>query len=178
MLPARDAVVSRHPADPSSGWEIVLCERSTGVARVHRRGPSLEVTVGDLPGPATAEARPGESRWFTSVACQGQGQMTFRSVSAPPALLVGAGSVQQQPAVPGGSSVVAVAEDERVLMLSSAAFDALPSALVDVLRDLPLRVLHTDPADLLAELFADIPDGSGAVICRTASPSAPTREDR
>jgi hypothetical protein len=47
-----------------------------------------------------------------------------------------------------------------------------------VLRDLPQRVLHTDPVDLLAELFADIPDGSGAVICRTTPPSAQTLEDR
>lgn len=178
MLPTCEAVVSRHPADPGSGWDIVLCERSTGLARVRRRGGSLEVTVGDRPDPGGADPRPGESRWFTSAACGGQGRMTFRSVSAPPALHVGAGSVQLQPAVPGGSSVVALTQDERVLILSSAAFDALPTALVGVLRDLPQRVLHTDPADLLAELFADIPDGSGAVICRTTPPSAPTLEDR
>ena len=47
LLAAREGVVSRHPWDVGADWDVVLCERATGVARVHRLGPSLEVTVGD-----------------------------------------------------------------------------------------------------------------------------------
>ena len=178
LLAACEGVISRHPRDTGAEWDIVLCERATGVARVRRLGPSLEVTVGDRPAAGAATPQQGDTGWFTSAACGPAGRIRFRSCSAPPALLIGAGSARLHPAVPGGSSAATLTRDERVLMLSSTAFDALPAALVDVLRDLPLHVLHTDPADLLAELFTDIPDGSGAVIRRAAPPSRPFREDR
>jgi hypothetical protein len=51
--------------------------------------------------------------------------------------VIRAGSAQLHPAVPGASSVAALAANERVLILSSTAFDALPAALVEVLRELP-----------------------------------------
>lgn len=178
LLAAREGVISQHPCDVGTEWDVVLCERATGVARVRRLGPSLQVIVGDRPAAGAVTPREDDTRWFTSAACGEGGRITFRSCSAPPALLIGAGSARLHPAVPGGSSVAALTQDERVLMLSSTAFDALPAALVDVLRDLPLHVLHTDPADLLAELLTDIPDGSGAVIRRAASPPRPSREDR
>jgi len=178
LLAAGVAVVVRQPCDVGADWDIVLCERSTGAAQVRRLGTSVEVTVGDRPAAGAATSQEDDTRWFTSAACGAGGRITFRSCSAPPALLIGAGSTGLHPAVPGGSSVVALTGEERVLMLSSTAFDALPATLVDVLRDLPLHVLHTDPADLLAELFTDIPDGSGAVIRRVASPSRPFQEDR
>ena len=178
LLAPGGVVVSQLPRDVGAEWDIVLCERTVGVARVHRLGPSLEVTVGDRPAAGDAAAQVDDAHWFTSAVCGEGGRITFRSCSAPPALLIGAGSARLYPAVPGESSVAALTRDERVLMLSSTAFDALPATLVDILRDLPLHVLHTDPAELLAELFTDIPDGSGAVIRRAASPRRPSREDR
>ena len=178
LLAAGSAVISRHPCDVGAEWDIVLCERSTGAARVRRLGTSVEVTVGDRAAAGAASTQLDETRWFTSAACGEEGRITFRSCGAPPALVIGAGSARLHPAVPGQSSVAALTPDERVLILSSTAFDALPAALVDVLRDPPQHVLYTDPVDLLAELFTDIPDGSGAVIRRAASPTRPSWEDR
>ena len=83
LLAACGAVVSRHQSTEGADWDMVLCERATGVARVQRLGPSLEVTVCDRPPAGAATPQEDDNRWFAWAACGQAGRITFRSSSAP-----------------------------------------------------------------------------------------------
>ncbi|MEO6997938.1 MAG: hypothetical protein ABI112_07645 [Terracoccus sp.] len=106
---------------------------------------------------------------FTSVSCLAGGRVRVRSCSAPPALLVGRSGAELVPSAPCSPGTAVVDEEHRLLVLSAAAYETLPRALVILLREFPSRFLRTDPVTLLETLFADIPVGSAALISPVCS---------
>ena len=174
-------------------WDITLLEQShataevrlhhhdavTTDARSRRRNdrndlpPSaVEVFVGDENYPAH-DAGADDHACFTSVTCLGERRVQVRSCSAPPALLVGRAGAELVPSAPCSVGGAVVDDEHRLLVLSAAAYDTLPRALVVLLRECPSRFLRTDPVTLLETLFADIPVGSAALISPllTSSPA-------
>ncbi len=106
---------------------------------------------------------------FTSVSCLADRRVRVRSCSAPPALLVGRSGVELVPSAPCSTGGAVVDDEHRLLVLSAAAYETLPRALVILLREFPSRFLRTDPVTLLETLFADIPVGSAALISPVCS---------
>lgn len=104
----------------------------------------------------------------TDVVCLDDGEVVVRSWAAPPALLVTPDDVHLVPETPGPPGSARIACGERLLVLSAEAYETLPASLVTLLRSLPSRLLHTDPAVVLETLFAEIPVGSGALLERRA----------
>jgi len=70
------------------------------------------------------------------------------------------------PETPGSTGIARLSRGDRLLVLSSAAFEAAPGAMVRLLHEGPERLLSADPADLLDELFREAPGGGGAVVTR------------
>ena len=106
---------------------------------------------------------------FTTVSCLGDRRVRVRSCSAPPALLVGRAGAELVPSAPCSAGGAVVDDEHRLLVLSAAAYETLPRALVVLLREYPSRFLRTDPVTLLETLFADIPVGSAALISPVAT---------
>jgi hypothetical protein len=141
------------------GWAVTSCEGPGGVVRVVRGRDGLRIAVGDQS--ADADHR-------TRVALSRDGVATVRAAATPPALLVSPRAARTVPAVPGIPERTTLSTADRLLVLSADALDALPESLASVLQALPAKVSGRDPADLLTELFADLPSGSGVIVVRTA----------
>ena len=141
------------PAVGGSGWDVTVIEQSGGTAEVTRTDGAIVVRLGDRDDPSSA-----------TVSCEPGGRVVVDASAAPPALLVRSASVVLVPSTPGERGVAHLGADERLLVLSAEAYDTLPPALVILLRELPDRVLGTDPAALLETLFEQIPVGCGALI--------------
>lgn len=124
------------------------------------------------PGVVAAIGAGGERGCFTSVTCLGERHVRVRSCSAPPALLVGRAGAELVPSAPCSAGGAVIDDEHRLLVLSAAAYETLPRALVILLREFPSRFLRTDPVTLLETLFADIPIGSAALISPVL-PSSP-----
>jgi len=152
----------------AAGFTVVVHEGAARAARavpgegrvcVLVADPSVASPMAtDLPG-----AFPSSS---TSVWCHADGSIRVRATWAPPALLVRAGRTLMVPETPGSPGTAWLARGERLLVLSSAAFEAVPEAMVRLLHEGPERLLAADPVDLLDEIFRDAPDGGGAVVTR------------
>jgi len=153
----------------TAGWTVTACSAPGAVVSVERDGECLIVTVGDETGPASAHTR---------VELGPDGTALVHAAATPPAVLVSADAARTLPELPGVPERTTVAPDERLLVVSADALDALPESLAAVLRALPSRVSASDPAQLLAELFADLPRGGGVIVTRgtASSPSAPDRQ--
>ena len=173
------------------GWDVTVIEQSGGSAQVTRTGDAIVVRIGDHDGhspavppalppaglpdgtdPSTRTDRPATGTHracCTTVSCQPGGRVVVDASAAPPALLVRSGDVTLVPSTPGEHGVAHLAADERLLVLSAEAYDTLPPALVILLRELPDRVLGSDPAALLETLFEQIPVGCGALIAPAQS---------
>jgi len=80
--------------------------------------------------------------------------------------------------VPGLPERTRLDVGERLLVLSSEALDVLPASLVSVLQALPSRVTGKDPVDLLVELFAELPRGSGVIVTRRPASVSLTGSDQ
>lgn len=163
------------PAVGGSGWDVTVIEQSGGSADVTRTGDAIVVRLGDhdsgSAGLSTAGPETGGQRstgahrvCCTIVSCEPGGRVVVDASAAPPALLVRSTGVVLVPSTPGERGVAHLEADERLLVLSAEAYDTLPPALVILLRELPHRVLGTDPAALLETLFEQIPIGCGALI--------------
>ncbi len=152
----------------AAGFRAVLHE---GLARAARAVPSAErlcVIVADahaaspmaldLPG-----AFPSSS---TSVWCHADGSVRVRATWAPPTLLIRPGRTVMVPESPGQPGSAHLEVGERLLVLSAAAFEAAPEAMVRLLHEKPERLLAADPVELLDELFREAPNGGGAVVTR------------
>lgn len=120
----------------------------------------------------------GDHGCFTSVRCLADRRVTVRSCSAPPALLVGRSGAALLPSAPCSTGGAVVDDEHRLLVLSAAAYETLPRALVILLREFPSRFLRTDPVTLLETLFADIPVGSAALISPVPTIPPPDRGNR
>ncbi|MDN5767385.1 MAG: hypothetical protein L0H96_24735 [Humibacillus sp.] len=153
------------------GREVDLAQRAVTVY-VGDDGPDDGPDDGSEDRHATDTSPGTDQGCFTSVSCLGDGRVTVRSCSAPPALLVGRSGAELVPSAPCSTGSTVVDVDHRLLVLSAAAYETLPRALVILLREFPSRFLRTDPVTLLETLFADIPVGSAALIS-PMHPAAP-----
>ncbi len=158
-----DDVRVRPQVVSSELWTVTGCAGAGGVVAVDRVDGGLQVSVGDESA--------GRSR-RTLVALRPDGSVLVAASSTPPALLVSPGGACTIPSVPGVPERGRLDTDQRLLVLSSDALDALPASLASVLQALPAQVTGRDPADLLTELFADLPRGSGVIIARRPATEA------
>ncbi|OFE15069.1 hypothetical protein BA895_08050 [Humibacillus sp. DSM 29435] len=185
-LAVRFARVVRDRGRSAPGWDITLLQQANATAEVRRARddgatpaagsgcsndpsrPAVEVFVGDENHPVNDAGGDGHA-CFTAVTCLGDRRVQVRSCSAPPALLVGRSGAELVPSTPCSVGGAVVDDEHRLLVLSAAAYETLPRALVVLLREFPSRFLRTDPVTLLETLFADIPVGSAALISPIAT---------
>ncbi len=152
----------------AAGFSVVLHEGTGRAARAVPGHERLGVIVADA-GVASPMARdlPGAfPSSSTSVWCHAEGSIRVRATWAPPTLLISGGRTVMVPETPGSTGIARLSRGDRLLVLSSAAFEAAPGAMVRLLHEGPERLLSTDPADLLDELFREAPGGGGAVVTR------------
>ncbi|GAB3436964.1 hypothetical protein GCM10027517_07850 [Phycicoccus ginsengisoli] len=145
-------------------WTVWAVEQPGGVAGTARRRGLAEVVVADAP--SSVENSPG----FTAVACTRDGNVMVVTRDAPPALLVARSGCRTAPGEPGGRELVALERDELLLLVSSSVLEAQPAALSHALQS-PAELVDRDPDQVLAELFAEVPYGAGAIIRRTGTPT-------
>ncbi len=197
-LAVRSARITRDRGRSAQEWDITLLEQANATAELrlvragggrredeNARGTkgshggeidlpqwAVEVFVGDE-SPTdddTTDAPAGTDHGcFTTVSCLDDRRVRVRSCSAPPALLVGRSGAELVPSAPCSAGGAVVDDEHRLLVLSAAAYETLPRALVVLLREFPSRFLRTDPVTLLETLFADIPVGSAALISPVAT---------
>ncbi|MCU1537346.1 MAG: hypothetical protein JWP82_1697 [Humibacillus sp.] len=148
-----------------SGWDVTVIEQRGGSAVVTHAADAVVVRLGDDADPDNPVAR---RTCCTTVSCESDGRVVVDASAAPPALLVRRAGVVLVPSTPGLQGEARLGPDERLLVLSAEAYDTLPPALVILLRELPDRVLGTDPAALLETLFEQVPAGCGALIAPAA----------
>jgi hypothetical protein len=170
--------VTRHRGPLALGWDVTVLEHRGGLATVRRGIGLLEVAVGDVaPAGRSTHRHHHAQPCETTASCHADGRIDVRACTAPPALVVSADATRRLPDVPGTVGSLGLGIGERVLMLSAAAFEALPPALVDVLRAPSARVLQADPVELLQQIFAETSFGCGALICRHPSSPGPRLQE-
>lgn len=146
-------------------WTVWAVEQSGGVASAHRRHGLTEVVVADAPSSADS------STGFTAVACTTDGSAMVLCPDAPPALLVTPTGCRTAPQGPGGRELVAVGDDELLILLSSSVLETRPALLSQLLQS-PADLVGCDPARLLGDLFSEVSHGAGAVLSpRTRIPT-------
>lgn len=158
-----------------AGFDVVLYEGQGRSVRVVPGADRLAVVVAeageglpmaaDLPVPLPAS---GMTVW-----AHADGTVSVRAAFVPPALHVRGDGVTMVPEVPGAPGTTVLAAGDRLVALSSSAYEAAPEALVRLMRAdaAPARggtdCLHTaDPAALLRKLLRDAPGAGGVVITR------------
>jgi hypothetical protein len=168
LVATRSKGLARHVRSSSPdgcAWDVTMLQQAAALAFVDRHDGQLVVTVGDRTADEDlVDDTPPGGPCHTAVVCRDDGEVLVRSCAAPPALLVTASDVHLVPETPGVAGVDRLCPGDRLLVLSAAAYETLPASLVTLLRALPTRLLHSDPALLLETLFAEIPVGSGALI--------------
>lgn len=170
--------VTRHRGPLALGWDVTVLEHHGGLASVRRGIGLLEVAIGDIAPAGRTDHRHHHSQACeTTASCHADGLIDVQACAAPPALVVSADAARRLPDAPGTVERVRLGVGERVLMLSAAAFEALPAALVDVLRAPSTEVLPADPVELLQRIFAETSSGSGALICRGPSSPGPRLQE-
>lgn len=166
--------ISSYPAPRhviGAGFDIALHEGAARAARVVPGASRVCVVVADG-GMSTAGSPvafdlpvPGPSS-----SCQvwghKDGSIQVRAAWAPPALLVSRTQVLMVPETPGSPGVCVMAPGDRLLVLSSSAYEAAPERMVRLLHEEPERLLAADADDLLEGLFRDVPEAGGAVVTR------------
>ncbi|WP_404386965.1 hypothetical protein [Humibacillus xanthopallidus] len=166
IVTARPVRVTDHDA-VDARWEVTVLKQPGGFAEVTRSADAVVVCVGDHEGSGGEDDRhapDGHGPCCTTVRCGGGGRVIVTALAAPPVLLVGSTRTVLVPSTPSEAGTAVVEPGERLLVLSAAAFDTLPPALVSVLRELPHRVLNTSPVSVLETVFSEIPIGCGALI--------------
>lgn len=157
--------------DGPGGWHVTVIECANGLANVESRRGITQVFVADMPVPGG-----NDPNCFAAAACTPEGDALVVARQAPPALLVTPQGQRPTPGNPEQDEVLHPAEGERLLILSPAAFEAMPRSLARLLHGPPDILLSADPVELLTELFDDIGSGSGAIISRHTEPN-PTSAD-
>jgi hypothetical protein len=153
----------------AAGFMVVLHE---GVARSARALPGqgrLGVIVADarVASPMATDLPGAFPASSTSVWCHADGSIQVRATWAPPTLLVRDCGTVMVPQTPGTPGIERLARGDRLLILSAAAFEAAPEAMVRLLHEGAVHLLAADPARLLDELFREAPHAGGAVVTRT-----------
>ena len=153
-----------HTAGELGGWMVTTLESHQGFVRVTRRHGLTEVVVGET---GTAAGGSGTSFAHASVTCTPGGHATVLAREAPPAILVTLSGHRTSPAEPGSASLERLTPGERLVVLSSAAFEEMPELLADLLCNDPVRLLASPAAELLPSIFEVVGKGAGAIIERS-----------
>jgi hypothetical protein len=154
-----------------AGYEVAVHEGTGRAARVVPGTDRICVVVADG-GLATAGAPMADDLPLplggSSCLVWGRpdGHIQVRAAWAPPALLVSAERTLMVPESPGTPGLSTMAPGDRLLVLSSAAYEAAPERMVRLLHEEPARLLAADADDLLRALFLDVPQAGGAVVTR------------
>ncbi|MEP6650019.1 MAG: hypothetical protein ABJA74_08905 [Lapillicoccus sp.] len=161
--------VPRHVV--GAGFDIALHEGAARAARVVPGAMRVCVVVAD-----GAMATAGSPMAFDLPvagplsSCQvwghSDGAIQVRAAWSPPALLVSRERTVMVPETPGTPGVCVMAPGDRLLVLSSSAYEAAPEQMVRLLHEEPARLLAADADDLLNGLFRDVPEAGGAVVTR------------
>ena len=166
--------ISSYPAPRhviGAGYDIALHQGATRAARVVPGSTRVCVVVADG-GMSTAGSPVAFDLPIAgpSSSCQvwghRDGAIQVRAAWSPPALLVSRSHVVMVPETPGTPGVCVMAPGDRLLVLSSTAYDAAPERMVRLLHEEPARLLAADADDLLEGLFRDVPEAGGAVVTR------------
>ena len=154
-----------------AGFEIVLHEGDRRAARAVPGSQRVCVAVGDAmlgaagtPFAHDLAGTPGGSSCL--VWGRADGSIQVRASWAPPVLLVSPERTLMVPETPGTPGMSVMAPGDRLFVLSSAAYEAAPERMVRLLHEEPARLLAADAADLLRVLFRDVPQAGGAVVTR------------
>ena len=143
-------------------WGVWWVQGPGGLVRCKDVGGLTEVLVGD------ADAAAAGSLSFAALACTRDGGVEVVAHAAPPALLISPRGCRLAPAQGGSRERLAVAPEERVLVLSAAVLDPQPTALTHELQRAPGQLSSCRPGHLLGRLFHEIPHGAGVVLARRA----------
>lgn len=152
-----------------AGFDVALHVGSQRGARVVPGGERLCVVVADRPDAGTPIAMdlPTSARSSSCVVwCHADGGVQVRTSWAPPALLVCRDHTTMIPETPGQAGLVCMEAGDRLLVLSSAAYEAAAERMVHLLHSAPHRLLSVDADSILGTVFADVPHAGGAVITR------------
>ncbi len=152
-----------------AGFDVRLHVGSERAARVVPGRDRLCVVVADRPDAGTPIATDLPTSATPSscvVWCHDDGGVQVRASWAPPALLVCRDHTTMVPETPGQAGLVRMEAGDRLLVLSSAAYEAAAERMVHLLHSAPHRLLAVDADSILATVFADVPDAAGAVITR------------
>lgn len=163
-----NAVVRSH--EGPGGWHVVVLECANGLANVASSHGITRVLVADMPTRGATDRS-----CFAATACTPEGDALVIARQAPPALLVSYDGQRPAPSNPQEDELLHLGERQRLLILSAAAFEAMPRVLARALHGPPSALLEVDPVMLLTDLFDEIGSGSGAVISRQTRTSPTAR---
>lgn len=150
-------------------WSVTCIEYPKGLALLEPRPTMTRVVIADdtgtVAGPAGQDA-------YLAAACTRDGELALVAHHSPPALVISSTGCRILPEAGARRDCIRLVPGERLLLLSSAAFESMPEVLADGIANVPhdLATRHAD--DLLLEIFHDLGHGAGAVIDRM-SPQAP-----
>lgn len=143
-------------------WTVTCMEYPYGVVRLDRRSRLTQVVVGDRVGSMGAS---GEVEPFAAAACTVDGELLVAVRSAPPAIVVGTGGCRTRPSGGAPHDSEFPGAGERLILLSCAAFEAVPDVLVDGVSGAQSSRLATqDPETLLTALLGGAARGAGVII--------------
>lgn len=145
----------------SDRWTVTCVEYSQGRVRLQRRARLIQVVVGD--GLPSSEASVS-SQSYVAAACTLDGELLVAARSAPLAIAALPEGCRTRPAggVPHDSEFPAVGE--RLILLSAAAFAAVPDLLGTADAAPRVDLCTRDPQALLMDLLGEAAVGSAAVI--------------
>lgn len=142
-------------------WTVTCAEYPQGLVRLERRARLTQVVVADR-----ADAAAPEVSSYGAAACTVDGELLVALRSAPPAIVVGSDGRRTRPPGGTGHDSEFPGPGQRLILLSCAAFEAVPSLLVDGDEAAAGRLATQDPETLLLALLGQGARGAGAVIDR------------
>lgn len=154
----------------AAGFHVALHEGHARSARAVPGDGRLCVVVADAGGsagsPVAMDLPVSLVTSSTLVWCHRDGSVQVRASWAPPALLVRPGRTMMVPETPGLPGTALLEPGDRLLVLSSSAFEAALESVVRLLHAPPGRLLAADPVELLHDLLGDARGAGGAVVTR------------
>jgi len=143
-------------------WTVTCVEYPYGVVRLDRRARLTQIVVADHVDSVESSPSTGS---FTAAACTVDGELLVAVRSAPPAIVVGSDRCRTRPSDGAAHDSEFPGPGERVILLSCAAFEAVPDVLVDGVSGTSSSQLATqDPESLLIALLGGAARGAGVVI--------------
>lgn len=174
QAPNRQPLVLRRLS--GAGFDVVLHEGAHRAARVIPGADRLCVVVADQGGatPMADDLPVAAPASSTTVWVHRDGSLSVRASWGPPALLVRGEQILMLPEVPGTTGQAVLRPGDRLVVLSSAAYESAPQEIVRLLHEDPPGLARAEAAALLGVLLGQVPGGGGAVITRRAVSGART----